>query len=210
MADIKLWVSTSIYQGTCRYEWHQSCLKLQSYCIRNNIPVTFHSIAGESLITRARNELVNTFLKSDYTHYLSSDCDLQFEPEDVMTLIRADKPIIGATYAIKSEPRRFVVNVLPQTSKELISEVACIGTGLMLIQRYVFDELKQGYPEDYYLSDTHPNVGERIQMYFNTGIRDNRYFSEDYWLCDNYRKLGGKVYIAPKIHLLHYGWKAYD
>jgi len=150
-------------------------------------------------------------LKSDYTHFLSVDDDIEFQPEDVMKLIRADKDIIGAKYPVKTKTENpdYVIYPLPETSDNLISEVACIGTGLLLIKREVFDKLKEHYPNDWYLSDTGPNRGEKLHMYFDTGIRNNIYLSEDYWLCDNYRRIGGKVYYHPGIKLTHYGFYGY-
>lgn len=207
---MKLWISTPAYGGQVRYEYMTSCMRLQSYCNRMGIPTIFHLVAGESLITRARNELVNFFLKSDATHFLSWDADIQAEPEDVMKLINANVDVIGATYPIKRLPLHYVVNHIEGVSSPTkVSEVACIGTGLLLIKRKVFEKLKEGYPNDFYFSDTGDNVGERIQCYFDTGIREGRYLSEDYWFCDNYRKLGGKVHIEPTIRLGHVGFFNY-
>ena len=50
---------------------------------------------NESLITRARNYLVDEFLRSPYTHLMFIDSDIHFNPNDVLTLV--DKDIIGLT-----------------------------------------------------------------------------------------------------------------
>jgi hypothetical protein len=168
-------------------------------------------VCGESLITRCRNELVDVFLKSDYTHFLSIDDDIIFQVEDVMKLLKADKEVIGATYRLKKEPVEYVVNALPGiTSTTEVSEVAVIGTGLLMIKRKVFDALKEAYPEYNYVSDTGNNKGQPMFSYFNVGIREGRTFSEDWCICDDYRKIGGKVFIEPTIRLGHVGFKVYN
>ena len=35
--------------------------------------------------------------------------------------------------------------------------------------------------------------------------RDGRYLSEDYFFCQNVRKMGGKVWLCPWIALQHVG-----
>ena len=214
---IKLWISSPCYAGTVRYEYMLSVMKMQSYCLRNNIPFTAHLIAGESLICRNRNDLVNAFLKSDYTHYLSWDVDIEATPEDVLALIKADKDIIGATYRIKNPyEKRFVVDPIPGvTSKNLISEVENLGTGLLLIKRHVFTQMMVQYPEQFYVCDTPPHKGEERYAFFDLALMKDQFgvkraMSEDYFFCSQWRKMGGKVYLHPTLHLKHWGFYPYD
>jgi hypothetical protein len=45
--------------------------------------------------------------------------------------------------------------------------------------------------------------------YFDTELKDGIYLSEDYWFCDRWRQLGGKIYIYTKFKCRHWGTYAY-
>jgi hypothetical protein len=149
-------------------------------------------------------------LKSDYTHFLSVDDDINFQVNDILKLLQADKPIIGATYRIKQPgPSVYCHNELPGASTESIREVQSVGTGLLLIKRHVFEELKSAYPSNKYFSDTAFNKGEELHSYFNIEVRNGRLVSEDFCLEDDYRKIGGSVWLDASISVGHIGFCEY-
>lgn len=98
----KLFVATPMYGGQCLGMYMKSCLDLQMLCVQYGIEVRFSFIFNESLITRARNYLVDEFLRSGATHMLFLDADIHFDPRDVIALLAMDKEIIGAPYPKKS------------------------------------------------------------------------------------------------------------
>ena len=55
----KLFVATPCYGGQCLGLYAKSCLDLQAICIQYGIECRFSFIFNESLITRARNYLVD-------------------------------------------------------------------------------------------------------------------------------------------------------
>ena len=60
----KLFVATPCYGGQCLGLYAKACLDLQITCIQHGIECRFSFIFNESLITRARNYLVDEFLRS--------------------------------------------------------------------------------------------------------------------------------------------------
>jgi hypothetical protein len=164
------------------------------------IEVRFSFLFNESLITRARNYLADEFLRSGYTHLLFLDSDIQFNPEDILTLLALDKDIIGGPYPKKSinwhnvaeaarrnpsmEPGElehltghFVFNPVPGTTQFKITEpleVLEIGTGFMMIKREVFEKFEKEYPQLKYRPD---HIGQAnfdgsryIHAFFDTVI----------------------------------------
>ena len=196
----KLFIATPMYGGMAHGLYIKSCLDLQTTMTRYGIETKFSFLFNESLITRARNYLVDEFLRTDYTHLLFIDSDIHYSPQDIIALIALDKDIIGGPYPKKSinwanvaetarkhpnlEPRElenlvgeYVFNVVKGTKQFQVSEplqVMEIGTGHMLIKRQVFDKMKEAYPMIRYKPD---HVGQAnfdgsryIHAYFDTEI----------------------------------------
>lgn len=196
----KLFVATPMYGGQCLGMYTKSCLDLQAICAQYGIETKFSFIFNESLITRARNYLVDEFLRSGYTHMIFIDSDIHYDPRDVIALLAMDEDIIGGPYPKKSikwtsvietvkknpdiQPQElekvvgdYVFNPAPGTTRFSVSEpieVLEIGTGFMMVKREVFEKFEKQYPQLRYKPD---HVGQAnfdgsryIHAYFDTVI----------------------------------------
>ena len=169
----KLFVATPMYGGQCHGLYTKSSLDLQNMFNQYGVATKFSFLFNESLITRARNYLVDEFLRSDCTHLLFLDSDIHFNPQDVVALMALDKDVIGAPYpkksinwaniahAARTHPNleakelenlvgEYVFNVVHGTQQFQVSEpleVMEIGTGFMMVKREVFSKFKDAYPE---------------------------------------------------------------
>ena len=203
-----LFVATPMYGGQCHGMYMKAALDLQGLCFQYGINLKFSFLFNESLITRARNYLVDEFLRSDSTHLLFIDSDIHFDPNDVIALLALDKDIIGAPYPKKAinwkniqramiknptiNPAEldnlvgdYVFNPVPGTTQFKVTEpleVMEIGTGFMMVKREVFTKFKEAYPKLNYKPD---HVGQAnfdgtryIHAYFDTVI-DNGYTHDD-------------------------------
>jgi hypothetical protein len=156
---------------------------LATTATKYGMDVKFFYLFNESLITRARNYLVDEFLRSPYTHLMFIDSDINFNPQDVLalaSLIGEDKPIIGAPYPKKciawekvrnavdagladEDPNilekytgDFVFNPTEGTTQIKVTEpteVLEVGTGFVLIAREVFEKFRDEYPQFSYKPD---------------------------------------------------------
>jgi len=102
LRKVKLFVATPMYGGNCNGLYMKACLDLQGLCMKYGIECRFSFLFNESLITRARNYLVDEFLRSGMTHLLFIDSDILFDPMDVIALAALDKDVIGGPYPKKS------------------------------------------------------------------------------------------------------------
>jgi hypothetical protein len=59
-----IFVATPMYGGACAGPYVKSLLDLQALCMKHQIGCVFYFLFNESLITRARNYLVDEFLRS--------------------------------------------------------------------------------------------------------------------------------------------------
>ena len=102
----RLMVATPCYGGQTTALYTQSMLKLQSECARYKIEMVLLAITNESLITRARNDLVYHFLKHKdargvFEYIMFIDADIQFEADHVIRLIVHNKDIVTGAYPMK-------------------------------------------------------------------------------------------------------------
>jgi hypothetical protein len=196
----KLFVATPMYGGMAHGLYIKSSLDLQNIMSKYGIDVKFSFLFNESLITRARNYLVDEFLRTDCTHMLFIDSDINYTAQDVVALMALDKDVIGAPYPKKAinwenvakaarqhpdlEPHeleklvgQYVFNPVKGTKSFSVTEpleVLEIGTGFMMIKREVFTKIKEAFPNIHYKPD---HVGQKnfdgtryIHAYFDTVI----------------------------------------
>ena len=184
--------------------------------------------SNESLITRARNDLVFSFLQTPATHLMFIDADINFNAEDVFKMISYDKDIVTGAYPTKtinwenmSGKKDTSIQGLQQNSvryasgtsgaaktKEGLLEVVDGATGFMLIKREVIEKMIKHYPETRYIPEVYDEPSQKgMSKYalFDTMIEDGRYLSEDYTFCRRWQKMGGKIYVDPTIILDHVG-----
>jgi hypothetical protein len=196
----KLFIATPMYGGMAHGLYIKSSLDLQTTMNKYGIETKFSFLFNESLITRARNYLVDEFLRSDHTHLLFIDSDIHYNPQDVLALMALDKDVIGGPYPKKSmnwgniaqaaranpdmDPKEleqlvgeYVFNVVKGTKQFSVTEpleVMEIGTGFMMVKREVFERMEKEYPTIKYKPD---HIGQAnfdgsryIHAYFDTVI----------------------------------------
>ena len=88
----KIFVATPMYGGACGGQYCKSTADLAMLCSKYGIEVRFFYLFNESLITRARNYLVDEFMRSDFTHLMFIDSDIGFDPNDVLALAALAEP----------------------------------------------------------------------------------------------------------------------
>jgi len=214
----KLFIATPMYGGMNHGLYMKSCLDLQTVMIRYGIETKFSFLFNESLITRARNYLVDEFLRTDFTHMMFIDSDIHFDPNDIV------HPDLNPR-ELENLVGEYVFNVVKGTQQFQVSdplEVMEIGTGHMMIKRDVFDKMKDAYPQIKYKPDhvgqAHFDGSRYIHAYFDTvidtvdscvGGGSERYLSEDYMFCQMWRKIGGQVWLCPWMKTQHIGTYAF-
>jgi hypothetical protein len=145
-------------------------------CGAYGINIGLETIANESLITRARNNMVMDFIESEYTHLFFIDADIDFDPLDVFRCILRKEDVVAGAYPMKSinwqsmlnaktpEEARdksvsYVINLKPGTKENEIQmvngmlEVYDSGTGFLCITRNAIDKLIEAYGEEISYTD---------------------------------------------------------
>ena len=102
-----IFVATPMYGGMCSGMYTRSAIDTTTLAARYGIDLKFFYLFNESLITRARNYLVDEFLRAEqYTHLMFVDSDISWDPNDLISLAALcdeDKhPVIGGPYPKKT------------------------------------------------------------------------------------------------------------
>tara|TARA_R100001510_G_C7627462_1_gene187028 strand:+ start:380 stop:1201 length:822 start_codon:yes stop_codon:yes gene_type:complete len=232
-------IATPMYSGQCTGQYTISIINTINNLSVNNCETYLANITNESLITRARNELVRMFLEdSKCTHIMFIDADMQFSAEAVYKLVEHDEDVVGGLYPkkvinwnalqtaanqgienIKSFAGDYVinfphgVNTIQKNSKGLV-KVRHAGTGFMLVKRKVFERLSNHVPT-YRTCTKKDSRGDFLKpltkQFFDTSIDETgALLSEDYHFCDLWNKHGGEVFVDLDVELKHVGTHVFE
>jgi hypothetical protein len=192
-----------------------SFIKWANTCRQLGLDWTIETMTNESLISRARNTMVAKFLNNpDSTHLMFVDADIGWEPWHLLALLNRDVDVIGGLYPMKSLPVKWVVNGFEgaETGPEGLQEVSKTGTGFMLVKRHVFEKLNEHPAVKPFANDIGlpKELDQHLKTYYDTAVRENRYYSEDWTFCENWRDMGGKVWVDTRVLLKHSGTYVFD
>jgi hypothetical protein len=137
------------------------------------------------------------------------DADIGWEPWHLLVMLNRDVDVIGGLYPMKSLPVKWCVNGFDgaEEGADGLQEVSKTGTGFMLIKRDVFDKMN-GHPA---VKPFANDIGLPVELnpfmktYFDTAVRQGRYYSEDWTMCENWRDMGGRIWCDRRVLLRHAG-----
>jgi hypothetical protein len=204
------------YGGQLTESTFMSYIKWANTCRQLGLDWTVETMTNESLISRARNTLTAKFLHTkESTHLMFVDADIGWEPWHLLVMLDAQKDVIGGLYPMKSLPVKWCVNGIPGKEEDPASnlvEVSKTGTGFMLIKRDVFDKMNAHPAVRTFANDIGlpRELDQYMKTYFDTAVREGRYYSEDWTFCENWRDLGGQIWIDKRVLLRHTGTYTFD
>ena len=240
-SGLNIFIATPCYGGQVSEAYMRGILDVTIFLQHHSIPFFLYTIGNESLITRARNSTVAQFLGSEeFTHLLFIDADIEFTPLEFFSLLSARKEVVGGCYPgksinwdkvyehigkgciraeIEAMSLNYMVNYLlveTENGQALnidnnFVEVSNLATGFLMIERSVFDKLKEARPEDKYVNDiagyNNPQTKDNFYLFFDTMCDENgRYLSEDYAFCTKWRQIGGQIWMDMFSKLTHTGY----
>ncbi len=161
---------------------------------------------NDSLVAHARNALVGMFLASDCTDLIFMDSDIAVGTGVFSRLIQHDPEFVSVVYRQKKEPEIYAVNYL--NKPELwadettgLLEVSNVPFGLVRIKRSAIERMVEAHKDDWFMVNSRPNL--KTWCLFNTELKDNIFWGEDFYFCRLFRALGGQVWVDPDIDIGH-------
>ena len=227
---MKIFLAIPVYQGMCHIKFMESITALIILLKSLNIDFFYFSLTSESLVSRARNVCACEFIKSNCTHLMFIDADIVFNPQDVINFLHYEKDIICGVYPHKTLSFTKIEKEISNSNnlKQLIENSASYSidkhlftnqivkspygqTGFMMISKNVFEKIVANYKSDLeYVNDVplynQYSLNNNIFYdFFQVGIVNKRYLSEDYGFCDLAAKCDIDIYLDTSIKLTHIG-----
>ena len=169
-------------------------------------------ILGESMVSRARDQIATVFLKTDCSHLLMIDSDVEFQPEAVFRLLAGARhhDLLMCAYPQKREPICFPVSWTDEqraAGPTVHPESGCIEidsgpAGFFMVSRAAMERLVAAHPELEYICD-HETGARRFALFkpFQEGLD---LYGEDISFCKRWRALGGSIWLEPRCDLAHW------
>ncbi len=226
-------VATPCYGGLVTQRYMQSICGLLAYGAQRGLSISVELLGYDSLIPRARNALMTTFLdREEATHLMFIDADIGFAPDQVERLLAFDEEVVAGMYPLKiihydaAVSERVAAGEAMETAqlryvgalasgaeaqtRDGFATAVYAGTGFMLIRRAALERMIAAYPETAY-SAAHtaavPRRSANQYALFDCGIEPvtREYLSEDYAFCHRWRGIGGKLWLDTQSRLIHVG-----
>lgn len=200
----KIFIATPCFEHKVNSSYVKSLLEF----LKNKIdfePFFIH----DSLITRARNELITQFYENSkyFTHLLWMDADVSISADGLQELLNENVSVIAASVPIKENVsgshqsvRRIYEEVRPYLYK---AEAAATGCFLM-DKKAVIDLIKNS---NYYFKDK--NSKRKIYNVFESKIKEEQLMSEDWDICYKLKNLGHEIYVNSAFPVSHFGFCNY-
>src|SRR6185369_12684062 len=106
--ETNILLAVPAYNGSIHTRCAQTLLWLDRVLNQSGISHWFRFIGNESLIPRARNCFANmaAFETDDlgkaYSHLMFIDSDISFAATEILTMLKADKPVVALPYTLKT------------------------------------------------------------------------------------------------------------
>lgn len=203
----KLFIGIPCYDGKIHVKLAYALAQLTPQALQLGVSVRLGHVAGCSIITMARNMLVDQFLKSDCTDLLFIDADVLATTDDILRLLAqsSGKDITAGAYPRRRKDKMFFMDIYHDEENNLefdgaLMRIKRVGTGFMLIARHVVEDIANR-AEKYLGQD---GVGQ-VANVFEFELKNNMFVGEDYVFCDKATALGYKVWVDVEMSLPHVG-----
>lgn len=192
---------------------------------QHNIYFEVARIEGSSLISHARNQIVDMFLKSKCQRLLFVDSDQGFNRNHVFHLLGSNRPIVAGVTPHKRFPMNLNFEPLPEDIeffKELTNksaeeffhfikqkgdqkgevEVNRAGTGFIMIDRSVFETTRDGLTSYLAFDDKNDTTHHE---FFRMGEYQGRFRGEDWYFCQKAKEAKIPIFINSNALVMHQG-----
>lgn len=136
------------------------------------------------------------------------DDDLEWEPRDMVKLLKTPGDVVGGTYRFKQEEERYMgVFMSRKDGRPMVRQDGCfradrLPAGFLKVTSIAVELFSRAYPQLVLHAEKPPSVD-----LFNHGAHKGMWWGEDYTFCRRYREKCGDVWCIPDLNLTHHDRK---
>ena len=201
-------LATPAYGGQVTIPYVRSMIAMVLLCKDRGIQIST-MITHSGFVSRSRNSAAAKLLSMPrFTHLLTVDADMGWQPEMILRLLNANKGIVGATYPARSlhNQPKFIGGILPgATVHGGFAKAEYVGCGFMLVQREVIQTMANTFPERRHKDDT---LDIPVWDLFPSGMLNERSemcVTDDVGFCYLAKKAGYEVWADIMYPVSHTG-----
>ena len=213
-----LMIATPSYQAPL-LQFLKSRDEVSQDLVTRDIDTVLFMTPGDSLVMRGRQRIVHQFLKTNCTHLLFWDNDIEScDAGVVWQMLDCNKPVVGGAIPFRNPSGSVVGNLFQEdleSGRVSIDKGAVrardVGTGFMLVKREVIERVMADHPELRHVSGSTDDMGEPLWSIFDTDVEHERaayermLLSEDYLFCRLARESGFESYLFAAGKFRHWG-----
>ncbi len=220
-----LMVGTPFHDNNCAVPYATGLVDVAMTLNANGIYFELAKVVGSSLITHARNSIVDMFMNSKCQKLLFIDSDQGWDAKTVIPLFKSSRRIIAGITPHKrfpinlnfeplEEDMKYFKDPINKSMAEFVEfakaradmngdiEVARAGTGFMMIDRSVFEIMGDAVP-DYLAFDNNNEI--KHKEYFIMGGHTGRFRGEDWRFSMLAKELHIPIFINANSIVPHLG-----
>ena len=201
-------LATPALDGKVDIEFHHSIINTVRLGLMNEINFIPITVGRDALIQRARNDLIQIAVESEFEFesMIWIDSDMEWDPQWTVDLVNCSHDVIGGTCRKKTDVEEsYVVKILDIEKAEIedgLIEVDALGTGFVKFSRKAFMSLWDN-AIDYH--ESHKDC----RMVFDIGIIDGVLYSEDTFVYSKLSAAGFEIWLDPAMTAAHHGSKSF-
>lgn len=194
-----------LYGKVDAYYVHSLCESIK-LGFENNLHLRAVFLANESILTIARNELINLAYQENYDAMVFIDDDELWNPETLIKIIQSNKDVVGLPVVNKGDS---IIQYNVSMTKEIIKDekdgyikVKSVGTGFLKLSKKVINDLCESNTEILFR-------GKKLKNVFEFNYINDAFIGEDIMLCKKLNELGYSIWLNPEHTVSHMGVKMY-
>lgn len=184
-----------------------------------NIPAAASCVSFPDIVDVRNIFLTLWYDKTDASHLLFIDSDMDFDSQLIVDMLAFDKPLVGTLYPARVLPTKFVGRALtPYPTEEVVSghiRIDGAGTGIMLISRDCITKMLEVIPslssDKLMTRHTAHELLEKMELTrlihaFDQLVVDDVKMAEDLSFCHRWKETcGGEVWANIMYDIGHSG-----
>lgn len=218
---MRVLLATPSLDGIPSIEYLTSVMKTNALLTANGIQLDVNFIRGDQFISKARNGLIEGFLKDQQDMIFFIDDDEGWDEQSFLRMVHDPHEFVAAAVPKKTDGLEFnnvMLDVMDGT-KECIIENGLIrakqiGSGFIRLRRSAVEKLIKAYPRRYCPGDGGPHdlhyaLFDAHIVWEDDPQKSGQFWGEDLEFCKKWISLGEYIWIDPNVQMTHTGRKTY-